>query len=122
VIRGIIPLLALTAVLNGTTPPASATATDPVQAPSSRHLVLDRNRRLLTVLDGEEVLHRFPVAVGMAGWETPVGRFTVIQKLSHPTWEHPETGKRIPPGPSNPLGSRWIGFHRDCEGRKRLER
>jgi len=41
----------------------------------------------------------------------------VIELAVDPTWEHPATGRRIPPGPANPLGSRWIGFHRDCNGR-----
>jgi lipoprotein-anchoring transpeptidase ErfK/SrfK len=54
----------------------------------------------------------------MPGWETPVGRFEVIQLQTHPVWEHPQTGSRIPPGPENPLGSRWIGFHEDCRGRR----
>lgn len=53
----------------------------------------------------------------MPGWETPVGRFTVLEKRVNPIWEHPVSGVRIPPGPTNPLGSRWIGFHRDCRGR-----
>jgi lipoprotein-anchoring transpeptidase ErfK/SrfK len=89
---------------------------DPASAPVS--LVLDRRQRLLTVyVDGRET-RRFPVAVGMAGWETPTGRFTVLEKQVDPVWEHPESGKLHHPGPANPLGSRWIGFHRDCSGRK----
>ena len=35
-----------------------------------------------------------------------------------PIWVHPATGQAIPPGADNPLGSRWIGFHRDCKPRK----
>lgn len=80
--------------------------------------MLERSRRLLTVLENGRPLHRFPVAVGMPGWETPAGRFQVLEKTAHPTWEHPQTGARLPPGAANPLGSRWIGFYRDCAGRK----
>jgi lipoprotein-anchoring transpeptidase ErfK/SrfK len=86
--------------------------------PSSRELVLDRSARLLTVLEAGRELRRFPVAVGRPGWETPVGRFEVIELVANPTWEHPATGVHVPPGPDNPLGSRWIGFHHDCEGRR----
>ncbi|MFZ0409181.1 MAG: L,D-transpeptidase family protein [Cyanobium sp.] len=83
-----------------------------------RQLVLDRHRRLLMVLENGRERRRFPVAVGMPGWETPVGQFEVIEKTANPVWEHPATGVKIQPGPDNPLGSRWIGFHRDCRGRK----
>jgi lipoprotein-anchoring transpeptidase ErfK/SrfK len=41
-----------------------------------------------------------------------------MEKQVDPVWEHPQNGKRVGPGPANPLGSRWIGFHRDCSGRK----
>lgn len=82
-----------------------------------RELVLDRRRRELVVIDKGMPLRRFPVAVGMPGWETPVGRFAVMEMRTDPVWEHPVSGHRIQPGPNNPLGSRWIGFHRDCQGR-----
>ncbi len=96
-----------------TGPPPEGAAADP-----RRQLVLDRQHRLLLVLDNGQERHRYPVAVGMPGWETPVGRFEVIEKTANPVWEHPATGLKIKPGPDNPLGSRWIGFHRDCRGRK----
>ncbi|QEY31455.1 L,D-transpeptidase [Synechococcus sp. RSCCF101] len=85
---------------------------------NGRHLVLDRQRRRLYVLESGSLLRLFPVAVGMPGWETPTGRFEVIEMTPHPIWEHPETGRRVPAGPANPLGSRWIGFHQDCLGRE----
>jgi lipoprotein-anchoring transpeptidase ErfK/SrfK len=89
----------------------------PEQAPVQRELVLDRRNRHLMVLENGRELRRFPVAVGRPGWETPVGRFAVIERVADPSWEHPATGETVPPGPANPLGSRWIGFHRDCHGR-----
>ncbi len=84
---------------------------------TERQLVLDRRLRQLSVIEDGRERRRFPVGVGRPGWETPVGRFEVIELAVDPTWEHPATGRRIPPGPGNPLGSRWIGFHRDCRGR-----
>jgi lipoprotein-anchoring transpeptidase ErfK/SrfK len=96
-------------------PVAEPVATAPL-APQ-RQLVLDRQRRLLTVLENGQELKRFPVGVGMPGWETPVGTFSVIEKITDPVWEHPAKGIRFKPGPDNPLGSRWIGFYRDCKGR-----
>jgi lipoprotein-anchoring transpeptidase ErfK/SrfK len=81
-------------------------------------LVLDRQARLLKLLENGQERRRFPVAVGMPGWETPVGEFQVLEKTRNPVWQHPQTGQLHPAGPANPLGSRWIGFHRDCNGRK----
>lgn len=98
-------------------PAASASAVPQAAPAAQRRLVLDRRARRLLVVEGERELRRFPVAVGRPGWETPVGQFTVIELAVDPVWEHPATGARIPPGPGNPLGSRWIGFHRDCNGR-----
>jgi L,D-transpeptidase ErfK/SrfK len=55
----------------------------------------------------------FPVGVGMEGWETPLGTFTVVSKVENPTWyppasirrEDPELPAKVPPGPDNPLGT-----------------
>lgn len=62
-------------------------------------------------------IESFPVAIGQPGYDTPTGRFQVIEKVVDPEfvlyddWEHPtRLVKRFPPGPTNPLGLRWIGF------------
>ena len=99
-------------------PAPPAQAPDGLVAPPSTALVLDRSRRLLTVFENGRPLRRFPVAVGMPGWETPVGSFRVLEKTINPVWEHPQKGTHTPSGPANPLGSRWIGFHQDCQGRR----
>jgi lipoprotein-anchoring transpeptidase ErfK/SrfK len=104
--------------------PAGAPATSDALAPPTPaeapllQLVLDRRRRLLRVVVDGRTLRRYPVAVGRPGWETPVGQFSVLEKQVQPVWEHPVSGLRIGPGPANPLGSRWIGFQRDCRGRR----
>jgi lipoprotein-anchoring transpeptidase ErfK/SrfK len=109
---------AATSTASASTAAASTpTATLPSQ-PAPRELVLDRGGRQLLVLEAGRELRRFPVAVGRPGWETPVGQFRVIELVANPIWEHPATGVHVPPGPDNPLGSRWIGFHRDCRGRR----
>ena len=82
-------------------------------------LVLDRQHRQLIVLHDGILTRRFPAAVGTVGWETPAGRFRVMQMVKKPVWTHPVSGKRLgPDDASNPLGSRWIGFYRDCKGRE----
>jgi lipoprotein-anchoring transpeptidase ErfK/SrfK len=42
---------------------------------------VDRSARRLTVRRGDRVVRRFPVAVGRAGTETPLGSFAVTDKL-----------------------------------------
>ena len=83
-----------------------------------RHVVMLRKRRRVLLLEDGTLLHAFPVAVGMPGWETPTGEFKVLQKIDKPVWVHPVTGQRVEEqGPDNPLRSHWIAFHRDCLGR-----
>ena len=84
------------------------------------HLVLDRSIRQLMVLKDGVLLHRYLVAVGTDGWETPAGRHRVFQRIVNPGWEHISNGKLIAPGPTNPLGSRWIGFYQDCMPRRNV--
>ncbi len=58
----------------------------------------------------------FPIAVGRPGHETPTGRFQVEEMVEHPDFHRFDVKdptrvlERIPPGPANPLGERWIGF------------
>ncbi|WP_443029108.1 L,D-transpeptidase [Spirulina sp. CS-785/01] len=80
---------------------------------SEKRLVLRLRDRRVYYYDGETLITSYPVAIGRQGWETPTGEFQVIQKVEHPTWEHPFTGEIITPGPNNPLGVRWIGFWTD---------
>lgn len=77
------------------------------------NLVLSLSERRLSVRQGEMLIASYAVAVGREGWQTPTGQFSVFQKQIDPIWEHPFTGERVPPGPQNPLGSRWIGFWSD---------
>jgi L,D-transpeptidase ErfK/SrfK len=77
------------------------------------HLVISLAERRVYVYDRDEVRTSFPVAIGRGGWETPTGKFQVMEKIVDPAWEHPFTGEIAPPGVDNPLGSRWIGFWTD---------
>ena len=76
-------------------------------------VVIDRgNFRLTWWKAGRKVT--FPVAVGSYDHPTPTGNFRVIQKQTNPTWFPPNSPWAaglgpIPPGVSNPLGTRWIG-------------
>ena len=50
----------------------------------------------------------------MPAHPTPLGRYRVVMKERNPTWNPPDSPWAaglgpVPPGPANPLGTRWIG-------------
>jgi L,D-transpeptidase ErfK/SrfK len=55
----------------------------------------------------------FPLGIGDEGRDTPVGSYTVIEKIVNPSWYVPKSiraeavnlPKVVPPGPDNPMGS-----------------
>jgi L,D-transpeptidase ErfK/SrfK len=87
--------------------------------PGPTRLVLRLGERRLYVMDDDPgtPTESFPIAIGKDGWDTPPGRFHVEEMVEHPDFLKIDTTvvpaqviKRIPPGPTNPLGERWIGF------------
>jgi L,D-transpeptidase ErfK/SrfK len=84
----------------------------------SAYLVLRLKARRLDMMrdDAPAPVESFPIAIGRAGHETPIGRFHVEEMIEHPDFDQIDPNdrrhvlKRIPPGPGNPLGERWIGF------------
>lgn len=73
-------------------------------------LIVDLSDRRLYLYQGSTLKKSYPIGIGQAGWETPLGVFQVMDKQKLPTWKHPLTGKIVPPGEDNPLGVAWIGF------------
>lgn len=73
------------------------------------------SQRQVTLFRGEDVVKRYPIAVGRPGWETPKGKYQVKQMFKNPVWVSPlQKGVTIPGGdPENPLGRHWIGFWTD---------
>lgn len=67
----------------------------------------------LRLFDGPTLVKEYSVAVGTPYEPTPTGSFRVFFKEKTPTW-YPGSGfadkTPVPPGPDNPLGSRWIEF------------
>ncbi|MCJ7750042.1 MAG: L,D-transpeptidase family protein [Armatimonadetes bacterium] len=81
--------------------------------PSVDGLVVNLAERGLYFYTNGRASRRFPVAVGMQGWETPTGDYTIANKAKNPTWFPPEWAAEehpVPPGPDNPLGDRWMGL------------
>jgi len=63
--------------------------------------------------DRPQIVTTFPIGIGDQGKETPVGKFTIIEKIRNPAWYVPESIRKeqpdlpavVPPGPDNPMGS-----------------
>ena len=84
-------------------------------------VIVRRGSNKLTLFDGRKVVRRFTVATGQAQYPTPTGAFHVIVKERDPTWNPPDSewakdAKPIPPGPGNPLGTRWMGISSPAVG------
>jgi lipoprotein-anchoring transpeptidase ErfK/SrfK len=79
-------------------------------------IVIRRGSNRLYLYDGQKFVRRFGVATGQASYPTPLGQYAIATKLRDPWWYPPENsdwaqGKEpIPPGPGNPLGTRWMGL------------
>ena len=58
----------------------------------------------------------FSVATGQAIYPTPTGTFHIVVKWVNPWWYPPTQDawarglQPVPPGPDNPLGTRWMGL------------
>lgn len=77
------------------------------------NLVLQLTERKVSVYKGSQIVATYPVAIGKKGRETPTGEWQVMETIVNPGWTNFNTGKMMPPGKNNPLGSRWIGFWTD---------
>ncbi len=68
---------------------------------------------MLRVYDNGKLVKEYPVALGTYYEKTPVGNYKISYKEQNPTWI-PGSGfsdkTPVPPGPDNPLGSRWMEF------------
>ena len=81
-------------------------------------LTIDRGSFKLRLFKGLKFSRSYPIAVGMAGLETPAGRYAIQNKQVNPAWHVPNSswagslaGQVIPGGaPNNPLRARWLGI------------
>jgi len=78
-------------------------------------VVIKRGVNSLSLYNGMRFVKSFGVATGQRQYPTPLGRFRVVVKWKNPWWYPPNSawakGKEpVPPGPANPLGTRWMGI------------
>jgi lipoprotein-anchoring transpeptidase ErfK/SrfK len=79
-------------------------------------IVINRSINRLYLYAGSKLTRTFPVATGQAIYPTPRGTWHIVVKYRNPWWYPPTQDswarglKPVPPGPSNPLGTRWMGL------------
>ena len=74
----------------------------------ARRIVVSLPDRKLAVLEDDRVLKVYGTAVGAPVSPSPQGDFTIVARVTGPTWY--TRGRTVPPGKSNPLGTRWLGL------------
>ena len=96
------------------TKPVVATQTVANFGPS---IVISRATNTLRLYDGRTLVRTFPVATGQTIYPTPAGLWEIVNMQRNPWWYPPVQDewakglKPVPPGPSNPLGTRWMGLN-----------
>ncbi len=87
---------------------ASGPAALPRQAPY--RIVINIPAYRLSLFRGDELVKTYPIAVGKAVSPSRIGTCTIAHKSTNPTWYPPDGRPPVPPGPANPVGSRWMGL------------
>jgi lipoprotein-anchoring transpeptidase ErfK/SrfK len=78
-------------------------------------IVIRRSANELIFHQGTRKPVRLGVATGQPSYPTPLGEFAIVDKQLNPWWYPPNSdwaagASPIPPGPGNPLGTRWMGL------------
>ncbi len=77
-------------------------------------LVANLSQYRVRLVRNGKVVAAYPIAKGSSAYPTPTGEYEINDKQVDPTWYPPDSPwaaelSSIPPGPGNPLGTRWIG-------------
>jgi lipoprotein-anchoring transpeptidase ErfK/SrfK len=78
-------------------------------------VVIRRESKRLHFYRGMRLWKVLGVATGQSSYPTPTGHFSIVTMQRHPWWYPPDSDwaegeEPIPPGPGNPLGTRWMGL------------
>jgi hypothetical protein len=77
-------------------------------------VILRESKRLLFFAKAK-LVRKFGIATGQASYPTPLGNYEIVRLERNPWWYPPPSGwaadsSPVPPGPGNPLGTRWMGI------------
>jgi hypothetical protein len=79
-------------------------------------VVVETGSNRLLLYEGTALSRTFTVATGQSAYPTPTGEWSIVDMQRDPWWIPPpdapwaQGAKPIPPGPGNPLGTRWMGL------------
>ena len=79
-------------------------------------IVINRSVNRLYLYRRAKPWRTFAVSTGQSVYPTPTGTFHIVVKWKNPWWYPPTQDswakglKPVPPGPDNPLGTRWMGL------------
>jgi lipoprotein-anchoring transpeptidase ErfK/SrfK len=84
-------------------------------------IVIMRSSNKLRFFLDQKLNRTFGVATGQTAYPTPIGTFEIVIKERNPWWYPPDSPwakgeDPIPPGPGNPLGTRWMGLSAENVG------
>lgn len=92
---------------------------------SQRHLLVDTQSRIVSILDNQQVIATFPITPGQERF-IPRGNWKIINMVTTPEFRYDkkmlQEGVRsdefyvIPPGPNNPVGIIWAGLDKSGIG------
>lgn len=88
----------------------------------SPKIIINLSSFTLSLMNHGKKVKSYGIACGMPAYPTPTGRYRVTYLEKNPTWIPPKDSvwakeaKVTPPGPGNPLGTRWIGLDSNAVG------
>ncbi len=82
------------------------------------YMIVDRSNFTLSLYENLKLAKSYTVAIGAAGFDTPVGEYSIQNMAVDPAWNVPDSdwagdlaGTVVPGGsPENPLKARWMGI------------
>ncbi len=87
---------------------AQSATSDQAASTGKTVIVVSLEDRKLALVEDGKVKKIYTVAVGKPSTPSPVGTFTIERRVKNPTYSH--DGRIVPPGPRNPVGTRWMGL------------
>jgi lipoprotein-anchoring transpeptidase ErfK/SrfK len=93
---------------------AASSAPTAAAPAAARKILISIPDRKLALIENGRAVKVYPIAVGTRATPTPAGEFKIINRLTHPTWFGGDAP--VPPGPENPLGTRWMGLSKKGYG------
>lgn len=101
-------IAAMTVAMIFARPSLAADTARAAGASVTRRVVVSIPDRKLALIENDQIVRIYPVAVGAPVSPSPVGTFSIVNRVSNPTYY--KTGKVVGPGSTNPVGTRWIGL------------